>query len=102
MVVDLDTWIPGVNVDDDALILDELRLFRKEVFDHEQKARVAALKSSREVLSEKSGGAFSSTTKAVDTLDLISVAGWIIDGKRLFLETRRCLETDDAIFAVLV
>ena len=52
-----------------------------EDLNKEQNSRGAALKISREVLSEHSGGAFSSTSKAVDTMDLISVAGWIIDGE---------------------
>lgn len=81
MLVDLDQWKPGEDVDDDSLVLGELRKSRAEDFTRDQKARVAALKASREVLSEKNGGAFSSTTKAVDTMDLVSVAGWIIDGK---------------------
>jgi hypothetical protein len=48
---------------------------------HEQIARISALKASREVLSEKSGGAFSSHTAAVDTIDLVNIASWIINGK---------------------
>lgn len=52
-----------------------------EDLDQEQNARVAALKASREVLSERSGGPFNVTTKTADTIDLVSVAWWIIDGK---------------------
>lgn len=46
-----------------------------------QNARVAALKAAREVLSEKSGGPFNVTTKPADTVDLVTIASWIIDGK---------------------
>ena len=50
-----------------------------EELDVEQNARVASLKASREVLSEKSTGFASTNSKSVDTMDLLSVAGWIID-----------------------
>lgn len=54
-----------------------------------QNSRAAALKVSREVLSERSGGAFSSTTKPVDTLDLLLVASWVIDGKNSWKPTKK-------------
>lgn len=60
-----------------------------EDLNDKQNSRVAALKVSREVLSERSGGAFSSTTKSVDTMDLISVAGWIIDGEDPWKPTKK-------------
>ena len=47
----------------------------------EQNARVAALKASREVLSEKSTSFASTSSKSVDTMDLLSIAGWVIDGE---------------------
>ena len=52
-----------------------------EELNKEQNARVAALKSSRDVLSEKSTGFASTSSKSVDTMDLIYIAGWIIDGE---------------------
>lgn len=81
MLVDIDHWVPGDDVDDDAQVIEELRKLRAEDFNHEQKSRVAALKASREVLAERSGGPFTSNVKTVDTLDLVAVAGWIIDGE---------------------
>jgi len=52
-----------------------------ESLNEEQNARIEALKASREVLAEHSGGPFSSHVRSVSTVDLIAVAGWIIDGK---------------------
>jgi hypothetical protein len=47
----------------------------------EQNARVAAIKVARDVLSEHSGGPLNSTVKTADTIDLVNIASWIIDGK---------------------
>jgi hypothetical protein len=52
-----------------------------EFFKVKQNARVDALKASREVLAERSSGPMSSNTKAVDTIDLINIASWIMNGK---------------------
>ena len=46
-----------------------------------QNKRVVAIKVAREVLSDKSTGMVSSSTKSVDTIDLVSIAEWIMDGK---------------------
>ena len=46
-----------------------------------QNARVVALKTSREVLAERTSGPLTNSTKPVDVMDLQNIAGWIIDGK---------------------
>lgn len=52
-----------------------------EELNKKQNARVAALKQAREVLSKHSGGPFNSTVESADTLDLVAIATFIIDGK---------------------
>jgi len=52
-----------------------------EELNEKQNSRVAALKVAREVLSEQTANIVGKNIKAVDTIDLVSIAGWIIDGK---------------------
>ena len=49
-------------------------------FTEEQAQRVQALRAAREIVEGKTGGPFSNASSVSNTVDLLIVAGWIVEG----------------------
>lgn len=68
-----------------------------EELNSEQNARVAALKTTREILAERTTGPFTNNSKTVDTFDLYNIASWIIDGQDPWESKRLMPDIEDII-----
>lgn len=73
-----------------------------EELNKEQNSRVAALKVARDVLSEQTRGPLVNKTMTADTIDLVSISSWIVDGKDPWRPKKRHkIPVDDFIKPVI-